>query len=131
MVKCILSKLKKTVNQYTKAYRQKGAAMPSMTKEEVEKKLALLEQEIRESSPALPLSRTYGVVFAGGGGKASYQAGAIKALSDLGLMPRITCTAGASAGALSCVLLANGSVKFAEKIWRSISLGDMLDFELP
>lgn len=58
-----------------------------------------------------------GLVLCGGGFKRAYQIGVWKALKKLGI-ERFECIAGTSAGALNAILIADGSVKKAEDLWK-------------
>lgn len=69
-----------------------------------------------------------GLVFAGGGGKGSYQIGVWKALNKLGIEKSISAVAGTSVGALNAALFMNGSCQAAENIWCNISAEKVLIF---
>ncbi len=60
---------------------------------------------------------TTGLVIAGGGFKGAYHVGVWKALREAGA-DRFDCVAGTSAGALNAILIANGEVGQAEKLWE-------------
>lgn len=62
----------------------------------------------------------WGLTFAGGGGKGSYQIGVWRALKELGYEKKITGVSGASVGALNALLFASQDLEKAEEIWRSI-----------
>ncbi|WP_413305764.1 patatin-like phospholipase family protein [Bacillus sp. 1P10SD] len=62
-----------------------------------------------------------GLVLAGGGGKGAYQIGVAKALREYGVDQNIQAIAGTSVGALNSLLLAQGDIQLAEKVWLTIS----------
>lgn len=62
----------------------------------------------------------WGLTFAGGGGKGSYQIGVWSALRELGYEEKIIGVSGASVGALNALLFASQQLEAAEDIWRSI-----------
>lgn len=66
------------------------------------------------------------LVFAGGGGKGSYQIGVWKALKELGLDKHIKGLSGTSIGALNATLFLQGDYDLAEEIWINISQEKML-----
>lgn len=78
---------------------------------------------IKEKGDRLRMSSNrYGLILAGGGGKGSYQIGALKVLKQLGYTPsRFHTIAGTSVGALNAVLYAQEDLDLAEKVWLSIS----------
>ncbi len=61
----------------------------------------------------------YGLVLEGGGSKGSYQIGACKAISELGL--EIVSVAGTSVGALNGAMVVQGDVDSAYDIWYEIN----------
>ncbi len=65
--------------------------------------------------------RRIGLVLCGGGFKGGYQIGAWKALRERGLSD-FRYIAGTSVGALNSVLIANGDLEDAEKLWRDIDI---------
>jgi NTE family protein len=67
-----------------------------------------------------------GVVFAGGGGKGSYQIGAWKAFHEFGLDKKIIAVAGTSVGAINAALFMQGDFQRAENAWLRISQGKIL-----
>ena len=89
-------------------------------------------KNIRSSlSPALKekadrASDGLALILTGGGGKGSYQAGALKALGEIiegrqdEDMPPITGLAGTSAGALNAAMYAGGGADYPEKMWRAL-----------
>ena len=60
---------------------------------------------------------TVGLVIAGGGFKGAYHVGVWKALREAGVY-RFDCVAGTSAGALNAILIANGDLDQAERLWN-------------
>lgn len=62
-----------------------------------------------------------GLVFAGGGGKGSYQIGVWKALNELGIDKKIGAVSGTSIGCLNAALFLNGDYETAYGIWCNIS----------
>jgi NTE family protein len=70
-----------------------------------------------------------GVVFAGGGAKAAYEAGLGLALHERGIVP--TAVAGTSAGAISAVLLAAGEAERLAELWRSVRPEDVFAYRAP
>lgn len=75
-------------------------------------------------------TRTYGIVFCGGGAKGAYQIGVWRFLRELGLDQRITGISGASIGAINSMLFAQGDYKTAEEVWRQTRSGDILAVDL-
>lgn len=73
-----------------------------------------------------------GLVFSGGGGKGSYQAGVWKALCEQGWDKAICALSGASVGALNAAAIAADPDPCSlQKLWLSIDPLQFLDFELP
>lgn len=70
-----------------------------------------------------------GVVFAGGGAKAAYEAGVGLALHERGIVP--AAIAGTSAGAINAVLLATGEVERLAGLWRTIRREDVIAYRAP
>lgn len=70
-----------------------------------------------------------GLVFAGGGGKGSYEIGVWKALRETGLDSEITAVAGTSIGAVNAVMLAMGKYDEAERLWKNIDPLDFIDLD--
>ena len=73
---------------------------------------------------------SYAIVFAGGGGKGSYQIGVIKALEKLGLAEKFIAASGTSVGALNAALFAQNNIVLAENVWRNISHKKILPIQL-
>lgn len=69
----------------------------------------------------------YGLVFCGGGGRGAYQIGVWKTLEKFGLARFVTAVSGTSVGALNAALFCSVSVYKAERIWSSITQGDIAD----
>lgn len=68
-----------------------------------------------------------GLVFAGGGGKGSYQIGVWKAMEEFGYKAEIV--AGTSVGALNAALYTQGDLQIGINLWENISTQDVLSFE--
>jgi NTE family protein len=71
-----------------------------------------------------------GLVFAGGGGKGSYQIGVWRAMKALHLDQTITCISGNSVGSLNAVLFAQGNLSLAEQAWFDMDPNDVLYLDL-
>lgn len=61
-----------------------------------------------------------GLVLSGGGGKGSFQIGALKALSQAGKLDFVTGISGASIGTINACALCTGKLDVAEKMWKNI-----------
>jgi NTE family protein len=72
----------------------------------------------------------YGMVFSGGGAKGAYQAGAIKALYECGLLSRVTFAAGSSIGAINMCLLSQDNPSDGIELWDSVRLLDIIDIDV-
>ena len=68
----------------------------------------------------------FGLVFAGGGGKGSYEIGVWKYLHEIGLDQYVRSVSGTSVGALNAALFVGGSYEQAEKLWLSINKDKIL-----
>lgn len=66
----------------------------------------------------------YGLVLAGGGVRGAFQVGVWKALREMKV--KISAIAGASIGAVNGALFAQGEFERVEKLWRQISIGDIV-----
>ena len=66
----------------------------------------------------------YGLVFAGGGVRGAYQIGVWKAINELKI--KVSAVTGASIGAINAALFAQKSFRLADKLWRDISIGDVI-----
>ena len=75
------------------------------------------------------LMKKYGIVLAGGGAKGAYEMGAIKALSEIGILDNAAGVAGTSIGAVNLVLLASRDMDNAEKVWKNINVDDFIDID--
>ena len=62
-----------------------------------------------------------GLVFAGGGGKGSYEIGVWKYLHEIGLDQYVRAVSGTSVGALNAALFVGSSYETAEDLWLNIS----------
>lgn len=62
-----------------------------------------------------------GLVFAGGGGKGSYEIGVWKYLHETGLDQYVRAVSGTSVGALNAALFVGSSYEIAEDLWLNIS----------
>lgn len=67
-----------------------------------------------------------GLVFAGGGGKGSYQIGVWKALKLLGIEKFVTGIAGTSIGALNSIMFAQNRYDSGEMVWFNTSQEKMM-----
>lgn len=67
-----------------------------------------------------------GMVLAGGGARGAYQIGVWKALRELGIDKYISVVSGTSIGALNAILFINGDLDFAEDLWDSIKVEEVL-----
>lgn len=79
-----------------------------------------LEKTVIDSSKGI------GLVLSGGGARGAYQAGVIKALTELGL--KFNLIAGTSVGALNAAFVAAGKVDKMVEIWENINLFQVLSF---
>lgn len=73
--------------------------------------------------------KKYGLVLGGGGAKGAYEMGAIKALSEMGILDNLSAVAGTSIGAVNMVLLASRDMERAEKAWKNINVDDFLELD--
>ena len=76
-----------------------------------------------------PASLRLGVVFAGGGAKAAYEAGLGLVLHERGVVP--VAIAGTSAGAINATLLAAGEAERLAELWRTIRSEDVFAYRAP
>ena len=67
-----------------------------------------------------------GLVFAGGGGKGSYEIGVWKYLHEIGIDQYIRVVSGTSVGALNAALFVGSSYEVAEELWLNISQDKIL-----
>lgn len=61
-----------------------------------------------------------GLVFAGGGGKGSYEIGVWKYLHEIGLDQYVRAVSGTSVGALNAALFVGSSYELAENLWLNV-----------
>jgi NTE family protein len=83
--------------------------------------------EVRPDHPAR--GDRLGVVFAGGGAKAAYEAGLALALHERGLVP--AAVSGTSAGAINAVFVASGEAVRLAELWRTIRREDVFAYRAP
>ena len=76
-----------------------------------------------------PASQRLGVVFAGGGAKAAYEAGLGLVLHERSVLP--AAIAGTSAGAINAALLAAGEAEKLADLWRTIRREDVFAYRAP
>jgi NTE family protein len=70
-----------------------------------------------------------GVVFAGGGAKAAYEAGVGLVLRERGIVP--AAIAGTSSGAINAALLATGEAERLAELWRTLRREDVFAYRAP
>lgn len=68
----------------------------------------------------------YGLVLEGGGGRGAYQAGACKAIKEMGL--EIGMVAGCSVGALNGAMVVQGDTDKAYDVWYDLDPASVIDF---
>src|SRR5262245_34638260 len=76
-----------------------------------------------------PASPRLGIVLAGGGAKAAYEAGLGLALKERAIVPVVI--AGTSAGAINAVILAVGDADRLAALWRTIRREDVFTYRAP
>jgi NTE family protein len=64
--------------------------------------------------------RKLGLCLSGGGGRGAYQAGAIKAFDEAGMLDQIAAYSGTSIGAANAAVLVSTSAKTLEDVWFTI-----------
>lgn len=69
------------------------------------------------------------LVLGGGGARGAFEIGVWKALNELGYEPNII--TGTSVGALNGALFLQGKIEEAEKMWKQIETGHILEYEFP
>lgn len=74
--------------------------------------------------------KTWGIVLSGGGGKGSYQIGALNAVKERLPWINISMISGTSVGALNMVLYMQNKLELSEYIWKSINPSQFLDFDV-
>ena len=67
-----------------------------------------------------------GLVFAGGGGKGSYEIGVWKYLHEMGLDQYVRAVSGTSVGALNAALFVGNSFEVAEELWLNVNSNKIL-----
>ncbi|MCD6482291.1 MAG: patatin-like phospholipase family protein, partial [Candidatus Izimaplasma sp.] len=70
-----------------------------------------------------------GIALAGGGARGAYQIGAWKALSELGIVDKISAYSGASVGSLNAALFAMGDYETAENVWLNLDKNSLFNME--
>ena len=83
------------------------------------------EQQRRGSNP-----NKYGIVLSGGGGKGAFEVGVWRYLHECRYDRLLNGVSGASVGALNSLLLVNGDLEKAEKLWATVTQKDMLPLNL-
>ena len=68
------------------------------------------------------------LVLGGGGAKGSYQIGVIKALNKLHM--KFDIVTGVSIGSINGALYVQGSYKLAKRMWKTITTGDLFDYDI-
>ena len=100
--------------------QRKTAKEPSVRAKDIRSSLDFVMKQNVDSS-----SDKIGLILTGGGGKGSYQAGALKALDR----NTIGGVAGTSAGALNAAAFSSGNVYEAERLWSNLDEEKMLGSE--
>ncbi|MCC5894988.1 MAG: patatin-like phospholipase family protein [Alkalibacterium sp.] len=77
----------------------------------------------------LETTKKRALVFGGGGSKGSYEIGVWRALNELDYHPDIVI--GTSVGALNGALYILGNLEDAERMWKEIETGNVLDIKAP
>ena len=67
---------------------------------------------------------SYGLVFAGGGVRGSYELGVWKALEEMNI--QISGAAGVSIGSINAALFVQGDFDTADRLWRNIRMEDII-----
>ena len=70
-----------------------------------------------------------GIVFAGGGGKGSYQIGVWRGLKLLGIEDKVSAISGTSIGALNGVLFLQKDYEIGEEVWLNSTQEKMLPID--
>lgn len=91
--------------------------------EEPEKRARGLKES--QNRIQLDLTKEYGLVLEGGGAKGAFQIGVWKALREAGI--KIKGIAGVSVGALNGALICMDDLETAEKIWKEIRYGTIMN----
>jgi len=66
------------------------------------------------------MSKKLGLCLTGGGGRGAYQAGAMKALAELGILSQIQAFSGTSIGAANAAIVASRDIDTVKDIWFTI-----------
>ena len=64
----------------------------------------------------------FGLVLSGGGAKGAYEAGAIKAMSEMDVAEKVYGVSGTSVGALNTLVFAMDDTALLEELWQNIGL---------
>ena len=72
---------------------------------------------------------SYALSLGGGGGKGAYQLGVYRALSEYGLMDKVTAISGTSIGAINAVLFACNDPDRSEEAWKRIHFETVFDVD--
>ena len=83
------------------------------------------EQQRRGGNP-----NKYGIVLSGGGGKGAFEVGVWRYLNEQKYDRLLDGVSGASVGALNSLLLVNGDLEKAVKLWSTVMQADMLPLNL-
>ena len=67
-----------------------------------------------------------GLVLAGGGTKGAYEAGALKALSEIGLLDNVIGVSGTSIGSVNLGILYGSDMKTFIKLWKNVNSNDFV-----
>jgi len=78
-------------------------------------------------TPAIDLSKEYGIVLEGGGAKGAYQVGAWRALKEAGV--KIKGIAGTSVGALNGAMMCMDDLEQAEQLWSNLTYSKVMDVD--
>ena len=71
-----------------------------------------------------------GLVLSGGAGKGAFEMGAIKALTELGIIDKVKGVSGTSVGALNmALLLSENTAEQNERIWKKFGVYDFVDLK--
>ncbi len=83
-----------------------------------------MEQTIEDRLKVVEEEKKKAIVFAGGGSKGAYQAGAWKALEELG--ETFDIAAGTSIGSINAALYVQGDCEAAYELWNSITVENIM-----
>lgn len=114
----------------------------NISKEEIAARIAELEKRIKEENNDSDDKKnvfdpnatdidddSYGLCLGGGGGKGAYQLGVYRALTEYGLIDKVTAISGTSIGAINAVLFACNSPDESEEAWRNIHFETVFDVD--